>query len=172
MHLVRSQPFRCPARGTLVAALLALALPAGAQAAIYRCVSESGVVEYSNTEPAKDRAASCRKLDLPPVTTIPAPAVPQPAAGGAPSAPVPSVSADAQSRRDEQRLQILRDEYRREATRLGELQAEYKDGQPDRLGSERNYQKYLDRVERLKNEIARTEANLQALRSEMKAAGD
>jgi len=30
------------------------------------------------------------------------------------------------------------------------MQKEFNNGQPERLGSERNYQKYLDRVEEMK----------------------
>ena len=50
------------------------------------------------------------------------------------------------------------------------LRLEYKDGQPERLGSERNYQKYLDRVQSLKDEIERAEANLVLIRRELEGA--
>ena len=53
--------------------------------------------------------------------------------------------------------------------RLESLRREYNDGQPERLGSERNYQKYLDRVERLKEDIARSEANIGSLQRELAA---
>ncbi|MEZ5661011.1 MAG: DUF4124 domain-containing protein [Burkholderiaceae bacterium] len=160
--------------------LLAGALFAcAAQAAIYRCVTPSGVIEYSNTTPSPERARQCEKLDLPQITTIPA--APVPAAKAAPREDSgsrdsdgrgPSVSSATQNKRDAERLQILRDEYRREAARLNDLRGEYRDGQPERLGSERNYQKYLDRVERLKSDIARTSANLNALKTEIRALED
>ena len=63
----------------------------------------------------------------------------------------------------------LEDEMRKEEQRLAPLRLEYKDGQPERLGSERNYQKYLTRVEGLKVGISRGEANVQALERELAA---
>lgn len=36
---------------------------------------------------------------------------------------------------------------------LEDKKKEYNDGEPKRFGSERNYQKYLDRIQRLKDEI-------------------
>ena len=33
-------------------------------------------------------------------------------------------------------------------------------GQPERQGNERNYQKYLDRTQKLKDDIARTESDV------------
>ena len=55
-----------------------------------------------------------------------------------------------------------------EENHLTELKNEYKNGTPDRLGSERNYQRYLDRVERLKGEIAVRESNLSILQQSLK----
>ncbi|HPU54078.1 MAG TPA: DUF4124 domain-containing protein, partial [Burkholderiaceae bacterium] len=46
---------------------------------------------------------------------------------------------------------------------------EYNNGEPERRGDERNYQKYLDRVQRLKEDIARTEGNLATIRRELSA---
>lgn len=50
---------------------------------------------------------------------------------------------------------------------MNEIKNEYKDGVPDRLGSERNYQRYLNRVERLKEEINVRENNLNVLKKEL-----
>ncbi|MEZ5741286.1 MAG: DUF4124 domain-containing protein [Burkholderiaceae bacterium] len=157
----------------LVTVLCVVCLPAQAQG-IYRCVTEAGVVEYSNTEPAAGKASRCKKLDLPAITTIPAPSLPapKPVSQSAGKAGFPSVSASTQRVRDEDRLRILQKEYKREQEKLDELRAEYKDGQPDRLGNERNYQKYLDRVERLKGEIASAEGNVSALKAEIGALSD
>ena len=66
----------------------------------------------------------------------------------------------------EQRKEIER-RIAEETTQLEMTRAEYKDGKPDRQGSERNYQRYLDRVERLKNEINAREMSLQALQREL-----
>jgi hypothetical protein len=174
-------------------AVLVLALPVAAHAQIFRCETSSGVVEYSNTASSSaDR--TCKQLDLPPVTTIPAPRLPpsatapaaQPAkpgtgagaasgqaagaaAGTAASAAAgfPRVDAAAQRGRDAERRRILEDELRKEEARLGELRQEFSAGEPERRGDERNYQKYLDRVQRLRDDIGRSESAVAALRREL-----
>ena len=47
------------------------------------------------------------------------------------------------------------------------MQKEFNNGQPERLGSERNYQKYLDRVEEMKAAIARKQNDVAALKREL-----
>lgn len=172
-----------------MAALVAVALPVAGQAQIWRCEGAGGVVEYSNN-PASGRSANCRTVDLPAITTIPAPRLPA-AAQQAPAAPrppaaavgsastasappggFPRVEANAQRSRDLDRRRILEDELRREEARLAELRGEYNGGEPERRGDERNYQKYLDRVQRLKDDIARSESAVASLRREMGALRD
>jgi hypothetical protein len=176
-----------------------LALGAGAAAhaqKIYRCDGPGGVVEYSNS-PVAATGRNCRAIEIAPITTIPAPAprapaTPAPGAGAAASEAKPAaasaahgatqasrgaesfprVSASAQKERDNDRRRILEDELRKEQERLANLQGEYKNGEPDRLGNERNYQKYLDRVQQLKQDIERTEGNLATIRRELAAIKD
>ena len=61
---------------------------------------------------------------------------------------------------------------RKEEAKLAEIRKEYNNGEPDRLGSERNYQRYLDRVQRLKDDIARSEANIATIKKELSAIRD
>jgi predicted nucleic acid-binding Zn-ribbon protein len=61
----------------------------------------------------------------------------------------------------------LEAELRREEERLAELRKEYNNGEPERLGNERNYQKYLDRVADLKTSIARKEGDIAAIKREL-----
>lgn len=185
----------------------ALAMGAGAAAhaqKIYRCDGPGGVVEYSNS-PVAATGRNCRAIEIAPITTIPAPALPAsaaqpaaPAAGASASASrapaagaaasgqsggggaqatrspdsFPRVTASAQKERDNDRRRILEDELKKEEARLANLRGEYKNGEPERLGSERNYQKYLDRVQKLKDDIARTEGNLETIRRELAAIKD
>lgn len=158
------------------------ACPPSALAQVYRCDSPNGVPVYQGTP----KGHNCQPVDLQPLTTIPAPNVPASsgsaargaatasAAGGASSArsspspeSFPKVDAAAQRARDDDRRRILDDELRKERERLDELKAEYKGGEPERLGNERNYQKYLDRVAQLEEDIARTESNIASLRREL-----
>jgi hypothetical protein len=131
-------------------------------------------------------------LDLPGLTTIPAPvlppgataprAPPRPPAGGAAAAAAPAstpsragfprVEASTQRSRDLDRRRILEDELRKEEARLAELRTEFRGGEPERRGDERNHQKYLDRVARLKDDISRTESSVASLRREMTALRD
>jgi len=47
------------------------------------------------------------------------------------------------------------------------LRKEYNGGQPERLGNERNYQKYIDRTADLKASIARKESDIAAIKREL-----
>ena len=58
------------------------------------------------------------------------------------------------------------DELRKEEERLSALQKDYNNGEPERRGDERNYQRYLDRVAEMKAAITRKEADISALKRE------
>lgn len=179
-----------PAR--VLAVVLLAGAPALAQAQIYRCEGPDGVVEYSNSPAAAQAGRNCRAIELAPITTIPGPQPPRPSTPAAASPPAPGAGAArpaatppapsarppgsesfprvdpaTQRTRDGERRRILEDELRKEEAKLAELRKEYNDGEPERLGGERNYQRYLDRVERLKEDIGRSEANLATIRREL-----
>lgn len=159
-------------------AVVLFSAPLLASAQIYRCENASGVPMYQNAP-----GPGCKVLDLPVITTIPAPKLPpQPPAravqgapqgggqaGSAAPAGFPKVDPSAQRSRDLDRRRILEDELRKEESRLTELRTEFQGGEPERRGDERNYQKYLDRVQRLKDDIARSESAVSSLRREMAA---
>jgi len=84
----------------------------------------------------------------------------------------PRVDSSTQRARDNDRRRILEEEMRKEEAKLAEIRKEYNNGEPDRLGSERNYQRYLDRVQRLKDDIARSEANIATIKKELLAIRD
>ena len=131
---------------------------------VYLCIQPNGAREYRNTGDTK----GCRKLDLETISTIPAPSSGTPQAKTASTDPsFPRIEAQIQKRRDQDRMQILMDEIRTEESKLAELKREYQNGEPERLGSERNYAKYQERVASMKDEMLRTEKNLEALRREI-----
>ncbi|MCB1936028.1 MAG: DUF4124 domain-containing protein [Nitrosomonas sp.] len=120
---------------------------------VFKHVDEHGNVTYSNV-----RSNQSEAVDLPPLVVV------------------PSVDADGideriRTRRENKIIGEQRKEIEQriadETEQLDMIKAEYKDGNPDRLGSERNYQRYLDRVERLKNEINVREMKLNALHREL-----
>jgi hypothetical protein len=139
-----------------------LTLPVMAQG-VFVCVQPNGTREYRNTGDTRN----CRPLELDPISTIPAPAsnpVPKTAAVD-PS--FPRIDSQIQKRRDQDRLKILMDEVRSEESKLADLRREYQNGEPERLGSERNYAKYQERVAQMKDDIQRSEKNIEALRREI-----
>jgi hypothetical protein len=139
--------------------LLLLAREVCAQG-VYVCTQSNGVREYRNTGDVR----GCRKLDTESLSSIPAPSsVIQ--AKADPS--FPRVDSQTQKRRDLDRMQILTDEIRTEENKLADLKKEYQNGEPERLGSERNYAKYQERVATMKDDIARTEKNIEALKREI-----
>jgi hypothetical protein len=115
---------------------------------------------------ARDRG--CRTIEGAPVTVVQT--TRRPAAGAAPAASRPAdarVDPSAQRARDSDARRILGDELQREEERLAALKKDYNNGQPERNGDERNFQKYLDRVAEMKAGIARKEADIAALKREL-----
>ncbi len=147
---------------------LAFAAQAFAQTEIFVCVDDDGRKTFQNTGNSK----GCKKLDVgPPAATIPAPKVPPQRAGvnaeRATPASFPRVEAETQRARDSDRRRILEDEVKGEEERLARLRAEYNSGEPERNGDERNYARYQERVQRMLEDIQRSENNLVALRREL-----
>lgn len=140
-----------------------------AQSDVYICIDDNGNKEYKNTGITK----GCKRVDLPGITTVPAPAkkaVTQTASiKPAPNTPsdFPKVDSDTQKTRDNDRRQILLDEMKIEEQKLANLKKEFNNGEPERRGDERNYAKYQERVAAMKEDINRTEKNIEALRREI-----
>jgi hypothetical protein len=160
------------------AAGLLLSTALGAQAQIYRCPDR----EYTNDSRIAQNKG-CKPLEGGNVTVIhgnnrsyssnssngagsnasnntnrATPPVVRPASA--------SSSAD-QRARDADSRRILQAELDKAQQKLALQQQEYKGGQPDRLGNERNYQKYLDRVAEMKAEIGRAENDIAGLKREL-----
>jgi hypothetical protein len=147
---------------------------AHAQSEVYVCVDENGRKEYKNTEIAKGK--KCKKVDLPGLTMIPAAhkkAVIQTASTStsskqtSSSADFPKIDSGTQKARDSERRQILLDEMKSEEEKLMNLKKEFNNGEPERRGDERNFAKYQERVASMKDDIGRTEKNIEALRREI-----
>jgi hypothetical protein len=80
----------------------------------------------------------------------------------------PRVESAEQRARDAEARTILEAELRKAEVRLTELQKEYNNGEPEKVGPEfRNHQKYLDRVAELKAAISRTESDIAGIRREI-----
>lgn len=159
---------------TATLGLMLVQLPAQAQ--IYLCVDANGTRELTDRY-----KPGCKALEI--ASSIPAPtgggsggsnarrsSAPRTAAAPATTpSDFPRVDTSQQKARDNDRREILMEEMRSEEKRLAELKTEFKSGEPDRLGNERNYAKYQERVVTLRESIGRSEKNIDALRREIAA---
>jgi hypothetical protein len=161
-------------RLVLVALLGATALvraqaPAAA-ASVYRCPGPP--VLYTDALSADEaRARGCRTLEAGPVTVFQAPPKPRASAASANASASRGaetrVDPTAQKQRDSDARRILETELRREEQRLAELRDEFHNGEPERRGDERNYQRYLDRVAEMKARIESKQADIAAIKREI-----
>jgi len=154
-------------RFLIALAIAATTLSGTAQTRIWRCGNT-----YTNNQ-AEAQAKGCKPMEGGNITVVEGTKV----NGGTPTtriATVPQTTAsqridgEAQRARDAEARAILEAELKKAQARRAELLAEYKDGQPDKLGPEtRNYQKYLDRVAELKASIARSENDIAGIKREL-----
>jgi hypothetical protein len=153
----------------LLAALACAHGAAQAQTVVYKCVDDSGRVEFTDTS-----RRGCKVLDLPGfVATAPARKVPATRQGGqavsaaASPAAFPRVDSAQQRARDDDRREILNDELRNEEKKLADLKRDFNNGEPERVGGEKNYAKYQARVAQMRDDIGRSERNIEALKREL-----
>jgi Domain of unknown function (DUF4124) len=149
-------------------------------AQVYRCV-EDGEVVFSNL-PSSARQKNCVRVRAPkpPSAQLPAEEPVRKSARGVSTDNVkpqvtsspssfPKVDATIQKYRDNDRAAILDEERRKEAAILSELKKEFNNGIPERRGDERDQQRYLERVEKLKQSILRAETNVRSLERELQS---
>lgn len=135
---------------------------------VYRCPGNL----YTDALSAKEaQAKGCKTLDGAPITVIQS-IVPR--SNGATSKAESAgakVGAEDQKARDADARRILEAELKKEESALADLQKAYNNGQPERQGDERNYQKYLDRVSEMKAAVTRKEADVAAIKRELAKFG-
>ncbi len=144
-------------------------------ATVYKCPGPPML--YTDAISAKEATEKgCTSLDSAPVTVIAAPprrvgpgsSTVTPTAGSSSSpAGAPRVDPAEQRSRDSDRKQILVAELKKEEQLLAAMQSEYNNGEPERQGGEKNYQRYIDRVAEMKAGIARKESDVAALKREL-----
>jgi hypothetical protein len=156
---------------TALAALLLLGASAVARANsdIFVCEDAEGRKTYQNTGAGR----GCKRLDVQPALSVPAPRQPPGRSASAearqPISPAsfPRVDNQTQRARDGDRRRILEDELGAEESKLQELRTEYNNGAPERLAGERSDARYQERVARLQAEVQRTENNIASLKREL-----
>jgi hypothetical protein len=157
-------------------AVLAVNVDAFAQGKIWRCGNS-----YTNDE-ALAKTQGCKLVEGGNVTVVTGTKVNGAAAATAgtsngvkvatapqsAASPGQRVDAGEQKARDGEARAILEAELKKSESRLAELQKEFNNGEPEKLGPEhRNYQKYLDRVAELKASVERTEKDIAGLKREL-----
>ena len=152
-------------RPLVLALLLAAAAGAQAQSDLYRCTDSAGHATFTDDAGRREllrtkRAEACDRLSGMPLTSVPASRnTPRNTTAEAPRtqaspANFPRVEADTQRLRDTDRRRILEDELRTEEEKLARLRSEEKTVTPER-------------VQRLRDDIGRSENNLAALKREL-----
>jgi hypothetical protein len=167
------KPVYLSARAALifVATSLLLAHYASAQDKVYRCGNE-----YTNNVKQAE-SKGCKLVEGGNVTVVQGTKVggnsPVRVASASPSSSgggtsTPRNDSAEQKARDSDLKGILEGELKKAESKLADLQKEYNNGEPEKLGPEtRNHQKYLDRVAELKASIARQESDITSLKREL-----
>jgi len=135
---------------------------------IYLCTDADGHKTYQNSSDG----AACHRVDglvaTIPSSELPRGASPRPARASISPASFPRVDINTQRMRDTDRRHILEEELHAEEEHLARLRAEFNHGEPapaadELIGSVR----YRDRVQRLFEDIERSEGNVASLRREL-----
>ena len=136
---------------------------------VYRCPGNL----YTDALSAKEAAdKGCKTLDGAPITVIQSSPPRNSGASAARSDGAGAkVGAEDQKARDADAKRILESELKKEEDALAALQKSYNNGQPERQGDERNFQKYQDRVNEMKAALTRKEADVASLRRELAKFG-
>ena len=137
---------------------------------IFLCVDADGNKTFQNVGTGK----GCKRMDVGPVLSVPAPRLPPQRANREAEdrvtvspASFPRVDRETQRSRDNDRKRVLEDELKSEEEKLARLKSEFNNGEPERRGDERNFALYAERVQKLRDDVARAEGNVSALRREI-----
>jgi predicted transcriptional regulator len=150
---------------------LALALlQSVAWAETCKYLDSEGRVIYSNTPNSPPKGATKVKCFEDP-SPKPAPANARnsdskPASQDA-KAKLPRVSDDTQKSRDDERRRILEQEIADETKQLAQAKEQLASQEAVRSGNERNYERFLERVQPYRDAVATHERNLEAIRREI-----
>jgi hypothetical protein len=147
----------------LAAALAFMHAPV-ASADTFKCMDANGRATYTNMK-EETRGKNCtlvvREISVVPSVQLPkAKATPSPAG-------FPKVDPATQKTRDDSRRRILEDELSAEEKALTKAKAELAEQESIRTGNEKNYQRVLDRLQPYKDDVARHEKNIEALKKEL-----
>ncbi|MGQ0577697.1 MAG: DUF4124 domain-containing protein [Betaproteobacteria bacterium] len=142
-------------------AFASIAVPAQAETCKY--VDEEGRVIYSNTPNSPPKGARLVKCFSDPAPKAPQESKPQ--SGN--QEDFPKVDGQTQKKRDDERRRILEKELADEQQQLEAARQKLAEQEAIRTGDERNYQRYLDRVQPFRDTVANHERNVEAIKREI-----
>lgn len=165
----------------LIAVTLLSAVAGPLYADIWKCTSPNGDVLFTSDR-VEAKQKNCTQITVTPVVVSPpmpsgatTPAAPRnsdsrpaPASGPA-AAPgsFPKVAPQVQQQRDTDRKRILETELINEEKNLQDAKRELAEQENTRLGSERNAQRMLDRIEPYQKKVKLHEDNIANLKKEL-----
>ncbi|MBM3341022.1 MAG: DUF4124 domain-containing protein [Betaproteobacteria bacterium] len=160
----------------LMAVLLLGAVTGVAHADIFKCISPHGDVLFTSDR-VEAKQKNCTQITVTPnvisAPPKPAAAAPAPRVGDAKPAPsaapggFPKVSPQTQAQRDTDRRRILETELVNEEKSLQEARRDLAEQENTRTGSERNYQRVLERIEPYQRKVKIHEENIANLKREL-----
>jgi hypothetical protein len=147
---------------SVLAGWIQCAGPALAEVCVY--VDSEGHVTYSNVTEAPPKGTKKLRCFKEPAAQAQPPVTARPvqSQGG-----LPKVDQQTQKRRDDDRRRILEQELASEQRQLEAARKELAAQEATRQGDERNYQRFLDRVQPYRDRVSGHERNLEALRQEL-----
>lgn len=149
-----------------LAALAACLLASTVQADIYKCQDDSGHTTYTNGKPETGQKNCVLMTKDQPVSTAPG-TTPKKASSTPTPSSFPKVDDSTQKNRDGDRRKILETELATETKALAAAKKELAEQEAIRLGDEKNYQKYIDRIQGFKDKVTLHERNIDALNKEI-----
>lgn len=136
-----------------------------AHADIYKCVGGNGDVLFTSDRNEAKKAGCTQITVTPSIVSSP------PTAGKASGSPTPGdfpkVAPQVQQQRDNDRKKILETELINEEKNLQDAKRELAEQENTRLGSERNAQRMLDRIEPFQKKVKLHEENIANLKKEL-----
>lgn len=127
-------------------------------------MDDEGRVIYSNTPNNPPKGAKKVRCFSDPAPR-PAPQESKPQSGAREG--FPKVDGQTQKKRDDERRHILEKELADEQQQLEAARQKLAEQEAIRTGDERNYQRYLDRVQPFRDAVANHERNIEAIRREI-----
>lgn len=154
---------------SLLGMLLLTVVAGPLHADIYECEEPGGGKRFTNI---KAEAKGCKQLTVTPNVVSQPPPAGTPARSGdgrSSTSPegFPKVTPQVQQTRDNDRKKILETELTNEERNLQNAKRELADQENTRLGSERNAQRMIDRIEPYQKKVKLHEDNVANLRKEL-----